>query len=514
MQEGQFLWVNKTPSSTSLSNSHADGKARHTIYSHVQLHSKLAERRLKADALPEDSASKPLSGWIRRSQLREKWSSASPRSSSPTDKETEPGQDSLPVKRRSLRPLLPQVFRMNHALDPFECMAVKVDSNAYDLLQFYLGYTKLAPMAWDSEPYGPSRSHREPDEVSVVRKSMSNNLHFYTFLSLIAAIMETLGIGDYAGRGGPLYSQRALEEMQKQFRNDPVDEGELLYGISRMAIAAVLQGDEFGAQAHLRAAKYFVDKGGGFGAAVTPSIARRIKYADLHLAVETLSAPIFPLDFDPTGIPNKNHESDPQLEQLGQNALQLSRIHLAPCLHEIVERTIQCAGIVESVWAQSNSTEARIDWLVSKPIATLTRLLSMNFQSESNLPKRKTHEAAKMTVILWNLVLIFFIKGMVGDASVRDTMIKFNETKCEAMRDFWPPCVYLGLIKWNAVVQSSSFDVGAERRRPFLRLINVVRSMEVESLVRLGSLINRLYQLEGTYQTQKRQRQELTITDH
>jgi hypothetical protein len=125
----------------------------------------------------------------------------------------------------------------NAALDPFDSLAVKVDSNAYDLLQFY----RLFPMAWDLQPYAPNQSNLDGDNGNIVSSCMSSRLRFYTFLSLSVAVMETLGITKISFPRATLYSQRALTEILIHLRSGHVNEPELLHGVSTLSIAAAIQ---------------------------------------------------------------------------------------------------------------------------------------------------------------------------------------------------------------------------------------------------------------------------------
>ena len=508
MGDSRFLWVNKTPTSDSLSNSYTESHTRHEIYSHAQVNSKYVERRSK-QAASDGRASKAIvklkGGGAPRGQ-----SSLPIRTSTHTSKRQEPANNSAVILRNDYRRLPPQICGENMSLDPFDCTAIRFDPNSYSLLQFYLEYTSLAPMAWDAAPFGRTRSKLDLDDANIVETCIGNKFHFFTFFSLVTAIMEALGISEMAGRLGPFYSHQALAEMQQQLGQEEVNEEELLYGISRMSIAAVLRHDEFGARAHLRAAKHFVNKLGGFEV-LSPINSQRIKYGDLHLAVETLSAPIFEMEFVQVANHIQRQTPDFALDKIGEEVLRVSEVQL-PSLHRLLRRTIHHAGILEGVWKYSTSPTPSIEWLASQCSTTLHGLLSRSFQAESDIQLRKAREGTKTVLILWTLVLILFVKGTISDSTVRDSMPTFKDTKLEAMRDFWAPCVYDGLVKWNVVVRSSPSQYGSKDRGTFFLLINVVRSMEIESTVRLGEFMKRLFELEGLYQAQDRRQQVRTMS--
>lgn len=271
--------------------------------------------------------------------------SLSVRSDRSDAKQRTPRRKSLLFKRGNLSNLSLAVCGSSGSLDPFDSLAVKVDSNVYDLLQFY---ERSPSMAWDSQPYAPTHNNPSGSNGSIVSSCMSSKLHFYAFLSLSAALMETLGITEITFPRAALYSQYALTEIRLQLRNEQVKEPELLQGVSTLSIAAALQDDVTAARAHLRAAKYLVERLGGLEA-LMPLIAQRIRYGDFHLAIETLSPPIFMLDFEPPGFPAQKYEPDSLLEQMMESAVQSSWEHLPPCLFENVQRIIQCVGVLEGI---------------------------------------------------------------------------------------------------------------------------------------------------------------------
>lgn len=412
-------------------------------------------------------------------------------------------RENLLMSKRHLGNLSLAVCGKNGALDPFDSLAVKVDSNAYDLLHFY----KLFPMAWDSQPYALNQNNLDGDNGNIVSSCMSSKLHFYTFLSLSAAVMETLGITEIGFPRAVVYSQYALTEIQIHLRREQVNEPELLHGVSTLSIAAAIQGDVAAARAHLRAAKYLVDRLGGFEA-LSPMIAQHIRYSDFHLAIETLSPPVFVLDFEPVGHPELQYIPDPLLEQMRQDALQASQMHLSPYLSDNVQQILQCAGVLNGVWAKPTlSSIETVEWLASKIMATMNLLLSITFETTSESQTRKAQEATKVILILWNLITLMFAKRTTVDAPVRSSMPVFRNLTLEMMREYWPPWIYLGLMSWNAIVRSPMLDV--EDSGTFWSLINVVRSMEAEGLVHLAVLMDRLYQLEDTYRIQRRQPQDI-----
>lgn len=75
-------------------------------------------------------------------------------------------------------------------------------------------------------------------------------------------------------------------------RPNSFDPDDLLEGISRTLLASILLHDVVSARAHLAAAAALVRQTGDIGA-IDHRIAANLRYADFHLAVATLRAPLF-----------------------------------------------------------------------------------------------------------------------------------------------------------------------------------------------------------------------------
>ena len=410
------------------------------------------------------------------------------------------------IRRKDPPNLSPAVCGRNRAWDPFDSLAVKVDSYAHDLVQFY----RSSPWAWELQPYAPRNNNLQGDSGDIISSSMSSKLRWYTLLSLSAAIMGTIATTEVNPPRATLYSHLAITEMQRQLRYEFVDEQELLQGVSTLSIAAALQGEAVAARAHLQAAKYLVDRLGGFES-LPSSIAQRIRYGDFHLALETLSPPVFELVFEPARLLQHQYSPDALLEQLGRSALQFSQTHLPPSLFEDIRRTIHCAEVVDYIWTQPRTSPLiKVEWLASKLGSTMNRLLSTMIPMTTEPHARKAQEATKVILILWNLIVLMFGKCIISpDVQIRGSMPIFGKSTLDAKREQWPPWIYLGLMSWNEIVRSPLSETGD--RGTLLSLINVVRSMEAEGLVHLADLMARLYQLEGTYRMNKSQQKDLAL---
>jgi hypothetical protein len=152
--ESQLLWVNKDVKSYKQSRKLSAAQAA-VINAHSQQQARAARTIASQQALREGSAVRAIIGWRQLSA-----SSASPSTKSqgppPDDGKTCPTKDTkrclkgLEFVTRSsssalLERLVPCICGKDEAVDPFNCAAVKMDSNMHDLIEFYLA--RLHPVS-------------------------------------------------------------------------------------------------------------------------------------------------------------------------------------------------------------------------------------------------------------------------------------------------------------------------------------------------------------------------------
>jgi hypothetical protein len=154
--ESQLLWVNQDVQSYRQSRRVSATQAA-IINAHSQQQARAARNRASQRALRGGSAAKAIVGWRQRSGPPTSWSSCpqdrSPHQSKPCSKEdSESNPEKLEILVRlqsetSFDNLVPSILHIcgkDEALDPFNCTAAKIDSNAHDLIEFYL--RRVAPI--------------------------------------------------------------------------------------------------------------------------------------------------------------------------------------------------------------------------------------------------------------------------------------------------------------------------------------------------------------------------------
>jgi hypothetical protein len=145
----QLLWVNQDVKSYKQSRRVPATQAA-IINAHSQQQARAARIMASQRALQEDSAVRTIVGWRQRSVPPTSWSrypqGQSPQQSKPCSKEDSESKSEKLESETSFDNPVPSILHIcgkDEALDPFNCTAAKIDSNAHDLIEFYL--RRVAP---------------------------------------------------------------------------------------------------------------------------------------------------------------------------------------------------------------------------------------------------------------------------------------------------------------------------------------------------------------------------------
>jgi hypothetical protein len=157
--ESQLLWVNKDVKSYKQSKGVSAAQAA-IINTHSQQQARAARTIASQRALRDGSAVKAIVGWQRRSVSLTS-STSTLEHESPDDHKSAPKKDSQHKPKKlvefvvrcssndpsdNLLPYVPYICGKDKALDPFDCTAVKIDSNMHDLIEFFLA--RLHPVSY------------------------------------------------------------------------------------------------------------------------------------------------------------------------------------------------------------------------------------------------------------------------------------------------------------------------------------------------------------------------------
>ena len=297
------------------------------------------------------------------------------------------------------------------------------------------------------------------------------------------------------------YLGQALVAVREQVQRKDFAQKDFLYSILHMAICADLLGDYAASLAHLQAAKFIVDQGGGLLPLLGPSriiILKLIVRADLGRAIRTLSSPVFIYPWPPATLPLPQNKLDVGLEREACSTLVgIAEVTLPKNLHKYVYQIIGCARMLQFVWSYPSESAAAIRQLGTSITAIFYHLLSLSFEEYSD--ERKKLEATRVSLVIWTLLMG---QSLSSDSPVSQALTPiFDSVSLNAQKRFWPSAVYVLLQEWNKVVQSLLYESNTTDTCTPIRLIRIVQAIECETDVKLGGVMERLFELEPSRRT-------------
>jgi hypothetical protein len=167
--------------------------------------------------------------------------------------------------------------------------------------------------------------------------------------------------------GTSAFTHKALVALRKYLETRPgVVEHRVIHDMYFLCLAEAYRYNEAGYMAHLRAVKYLVDLVGGL-ATLDQHMKETLILGDVYLGAERLSAPVFPLDWDPGKLAPKKWEQvvvDTTLMQLGRGILcMLDGSVVTSELREIVKDMVQCVQVAQYTWTHPKSLVEIGHWL-------------------------------------------------------------------------------------------------------------------------------------------------------
>jgi len=186
------------------------------------------------------------------------------------------------------------------------------------------------------------------------------------------------------------------------------------------------------------------------------------------------------------------------LEREACSALvRIAEVTLPKDLHEYVYQIIGCARMLQFVWSYPRESAAAIEQLGSSFTAIFYHLLSLSFEEYPN--ERKKLEATRVSLVIWTFLMS---QSLFSDSPVSQALTPiFNSFSLNAQKRFWPSVVYDLLQEWNKVVQSLLYESNTTDICTPIRLIRIVQAIEYETDVKLGGVMERLFELGALRRT-------------
>jgi hypothetical protein len=383
-------------------------------------------------------------------------------------------------------------------------------------MKHYLDFVSKSPMSWESELFRPDKPPAYVDETGVLiikRESPSSSLpiRHRSYLALAASTLHLFEPRTFPAQVHLKYLQSAVIEIRKQISRDTFVLDDLLHSISRVFLAAVLQGEETSARSHLAAAialvklKHPVQ---GFNA-IDPTVAAALKYGDLHLAIETiepftLALPFNPVDCDWRHYGRKQPSGgDNDLNKLtAMVVFSADSSNLPSVLKQAIRVFVNAILTLSTLWISTTPKRINVhDISHTGPAMAAPLLLTLNAQKQ--VGHNPQHRALSLIITLWVQLLLC----CVNSSCFNDTPLKVS-IKCNVVpvlghhiqgksaiekREGLSERVITGLDTWNDMV----FEARKWEEQPndWMRLVDVVAVMERGEVVRMAPCMWRLIEL-------------------
>lgn len=410
----QFLFVNKTASSGSLS--HCDPEERFFIHSHV--HSKYHKNKRQArqhSLLPEPSLSSD----------RIKSPSSSNTSKATDDLQRSRGTTAAKVisRQKHLDEAIPDNQEVSClefcssaprsiidpvAVDPFYCTSTAIDAKDQRLL--YYPFTNFIETTFNAESLlGKTSSEPFRHRKAIterLRRCVNDKLTMYSTLAYSASCMRW-AIGERERERPPeFYVLKAIGALKHRLEKLDVVDTWLILSIYALAVSEMWEQNYDAATAHLKMTRHFVTQFGGL-TKLDPYIMESLLLCDRYVAIGKFEPPIFPLDWEPEALPAQKMlkvsiEAAPLLSELAQGFFDLDKHILGPEMLQIIDGIRICAQVSQQMDTQEITVSSDQRWLFLRHQANFCRLLSLPTSNE-------TQECCRFALIVWLLkITVYF----------------------------------------------------------------------------------------------------------
>jgi hypothetical protein len=294
--------------------------------------------------------------------------------------------------------------------------------------------------------------------------------------------------------GTSAFTHKALVALRKYLETRPgVVEHRVIHDMYFLCLAEAYRYNEAGYMAHLRAVKYLVDLVGGL-ATLDQHMKETLILGDVYLGAERLSAPVFPLDWDPGKLAPKKWEKvvvDTTLMQLGRGILcMLDGSVVTSELREIVKDMVQCVQVAQYTWTHPKSLVEIGHWLFLRNLAIIHRLASLKFDLEKGYWRA---EVLRITLVQW-VMLCMTELGPPRSVKVIAPHLKRALDKCRLNEEPWSSDA--SIQAWILIVGATT-SFGLPEEKFFMSQLNTISSIvRVRSEQQLHELSQRYLYME------------------
>ena len=471
----QFLFVNKSARSGSLSHSNPD----EGFFIHSHVHSKYHKQRrqtrqqslLSKLPSPDDRATSSSASKKLKTTARSKKSGGLTATNS-VSKHKSPNEDLPDVQktsqcRLSITPKLIDAV----AIDPFYCTSAALDAKDQRLL-FY-PFTSFVETTFNAESLSWMTSstgfrHREA-VVQRLRRCVVDELTMYSTLAYCASCIRW-AIGEKERERPPeYYVLKAIEALKKRLEQAEIVDTWLILSIYSLATSEMWAQNYGAATAHLKMTRHLVTQVGGL-TKLDPYLMEGILLCNKYVAIGRFEAPIFSLDWEPGPLPAQEMRKiqvqvENPLSDLAQGFFDLEEGILGTRLLHTIEDIRICALVSQRRETQRIGDSSDQHWLFLRHQANCCHLLSLKTSSE-------IQECCRFALIVWLLKITGYFgaqrwsKRLLPD--LKAAILRLDQT------GQWCPVV---LMFWMTSLGAMTAEYTDERDWFLKRTIKAARSL-------------------------------------
>ena len=444
----QFLFVNKSARSGSLSHSNPDEGFLIHSYVHSRYHKQRRQTRQPS-----------LLSKLPSSNERTTSSSASKKLKTTGGSKKREGliTTNIVSEQKSLKKDTPNVQEKSHcrldslatprlidavAIDPFYCTSAALDAKDQRLL-FY-PFTSFVETTFNAESLSWMTSstgfrHREA-VVQRLRRCVVDDLTMYSTLAYCASCIRW-AIGEKERERPPeYYILKAIEALKKRLEQADIVDTWLILSIYSLAVSEMWAQNYGAATAHLKMTRHLVTQVGGL-TKLDPYMMEGILLCNKYIAIGRFEVPVFSLDWEPGPLPAREMrkiqvEVENPLSDLAQGFFDFDEQILGPRLLHIIEDIRICALVSQRRETQGNGDPSDQHWLFLRHQANCCHLLSLKTSSE-------IQECCRCALIIWLLKITEYFgaqrwsKRLLPDLKAAILRLDHAEEWCPLVLMFW-----------------------------------------------------------------------------
>ena len=410
----QFLFVNKSARSSSLSHSNPDEGSFIHSHVHSKYHKQRSQTRQRSLLSQSLSSSDRTTSRSTSKSLRAHGGSEKSRGSTATSldpRSKHPKKDFADLHERS-HCILGSSARQNMidaiAIDPFYCTSMALDAKDQRLL-FY-PFSSFVETTFNAESLFWMTSstvfrHREAI-VERLRRCVVDELTMYSTLAYCASCMRW-AIGEKERERPPeFYVLKAIEALRIRLEKADIVDTWLILAIYALAVSEMWAQNYEAATSHLKMSRHLVTQYGGL-ARLNPYLMESILLCDKYVAIGRFEAPIYPLDWEPGSLPAQKMAKaqtmgENSLLELAQGFFDLDKDILGPSMLQIIDDICVCAQVLQQLGTQQALDPFHQHWSFLRHQAIFRRLLSLPTVSE-------IQNCCRIALIIWLLkITVYF----------------------------------------------------------------------------------------------------------